>query len=209
VALQWLTNKEKKLLRVPQTLLTAKLHEEDYPGIFKSISGLVFLGTPHRGSNSQSKASLIASIATAVGFGKKSQILNVVDKDSESLSDLVHDFTRAVITRNIDIFCFFEQHASDISKVLKPRGADWISYKVNIGMPFSRIKTCLRISQEMMVDEHSATLDGFAKLGLACDHFQMSHYVSAADSNYCYIRAEIKRIVDAAPDRLSKKILGT
>lgn len=113
-----------------QAVLSAKLHDEDYPVIFESIGGVVFLGTPHRGSDSQSKASLIASIATAVGFGKKSQILNVLEKDSEPLSDLVHDFTRTAITANIDLCCFFEQHASDISKIVKPKRAKWISYKV-------------------------------------------------------------------------------
>jgi hypothetical protein len=65
-----------------------------------------------------------------VGLGTKSQVLRVVEKDSEFLSDLVHDFTRAAVASNIHIFCFFEQHASDTTKILGLKRAKFISYKV-------------------------------------------------------------------------------
>lgn len=84
----------------------------------------MFLGTPHRGSNSHSKASVIASIAAAVSLGEHSSLLKAVDKDSEMLADLLHDFTRTVNTISIPIFCFFEQHKSEVSKVLKFKGSD-------------------------------------------------------------------------------------
>ncbi|PGH18658.1 hypothetical protein AJ80_04405 [Polytolypa hystricis UAMH7299] len=164
---------------IEKALLLAKLHEEDYPGIFKCTSGIVFLGTPHRGSSFQSPASVIASVASALGLGKKSQILSVLEKDSESLADLVYDFARTVRTGNIEIFCFFEQRESDVSKIVKPQSLDWISYKVIIGRSFSRSSSA------------------YSSVG-----------INAADSNYCYIRAEIKRIVDSAADKSSKPIQG-
>lgn len=102
-----------------QALVSAKLHEEDYPFVIKSVAGIVFLGTPHRGSNSQSKASVIASIASSVALGEYSSMFKVLDKDSEILADLLHDFTRTVTTIGIQIFCFFEQHKSDVARVLK------------------------------------------------------------------------------------------
>lgn len=103
--------------------MSAKLHEEDYPCIIRSVAGIIFLGTPHRGSNSHSKASVIASIASAVSLGEQSSLLKAVEKDSEMLADLLHDFTRTVNTISIPLFCFFEQHKSDVAKVIRFKGS--------------------------------------------------------------------------------------
>lgn len=115
-----------------QALVSAKLHEEDYPSIIRSVAGVAFLGTPHRGSNSQSKASVIASIASSVALGEHSNLLKVLAKDSEILADLLHDFTRTVTTIGIPLFCFFEQHKSDIAKVLKFKGSKMLMPGVKV-----------------------------------------------------------------------------
>jgi len=121
-----------QVANIQQALVSAKLHEEDYPCIVRSVAGIIFLGTPHRGSNSQSKASLIASIASAVSLGEHSSLLKVVEKDSEMLVDLLHDFTRTVNTISIPLFCFFEQHKSDIAKILRFRGSKLIMPSVKV-----------------------------------------------------------------------------
>ncbi len=113
-----------------QAIIHAKLHDKDYHDLVKAVAGVVFLGTPHRGSNSQSKASLIAAIASAVHCGVQSSLLKAVEKDSEMLSDLLHDFTRTANIQSIPLFCFFEQHESDIGKILKPKRLPWPTYKV-------------------------------------------------------------------------------
>lgn len=117
--------------------MSSKLHEEDYFSIIRSTAGVVFLGTPHRGSNSQSKASVIASIASALSLGEHSSLLKMVEKDSEMLADLLHDFTRTVNTISIPLFCFFEQHKSDVAKVLKFKGSKMLvpSIKVRSYVP--------------------------------------------------------------------------
>lgn len=116
--------------------MSAKLHEEDYFSIIRSTAGVVFLGTPHRGSNSQSKASVIASIASALSLGEHSSLLKMVEKDSEMLADLLHDFTRTVNTISIPLFCFFEQHKSDVAKVLKFKGS-------KILVPSVKVRSCV------------------------------------------------------------------
>ena len=113
-----------------QALVSAKLHLEDYPDVIKATAGVIFLGTPHRGSNSQSKAAVIATIVSALGCGENSNLLKAVEKDSEMLNDLLHDFTRTVNIAAIPLFCFFEQHKSDIAKVLKPKSFLTPTYKV-------------------------------------------------------------------------------
>jgi len=110
----------------------AKLHEEDYPSIFRSVAGVIFLGTSHRRSNSQLKASVIASIASAVSLGEHSSLLKVVAKDSEMLADLLHDFTRIVNTMSILLFCFFELHKFDVAKVLKFKGSKMLMSRVKV-----------------------------------------------------------------------------
>jgi hypothetical protein len=105
-----------------QALLSAKIHEDDYPDVAWSIAGIIFLGTPHRGSNYQSKASIIATIASIVGVGERSQVLKSIEKDSDTLTDMIHDFTRLANSSSIPLFCFFEQHKSDAAKLFRPKG---------------------------------------------------------------------------------------
>lgn len=118
--------------RYTKALVSAKLHKEDYPSVIRSVAGVVFLGTPHRGSNSQSKASVIASVASAVSLGEHSSLLKAVEKDSEMLADLLHDFTRTVNTMSIPLFCFFEQHKSDVTKVLKSKISKMVMPSVKV-----------------------------------------------------------------------------
>jgi hypothetical protein len=108
----------------------AKLHDEDYPNILRSVTGIIFLGTPHRGSQTQSKASIIARIASTLGQGEHSSLLKAVEKDSEMLNDLVHDFTRVVNKASIQLLCFFEQQKSDVAKILKPKSSGFLRHRV-------------------------------------------------------------------------------
>ena len=66
---------------------------------------------------------MIANIASAVSLGEQSSLLKAVEKDSEMLVDLLHDFTRTVNTISIPLFCFFEQHKSDVAKVIRFKGS--------------------------------------------------------------------------------------
>ncbi|MCJ1472419.1 hypothetical protein MMC13_001067 [Lambiella insularis] len=174
---------------IEKALVSAKLHEEDYPNIIRSVAGVIFLGTPHRGSNSQSKASVIASIASAISYGEHSSLLKVVEKDSEMLADLLHDFTRTVNTVSIPVFCFFEQHRSDVGKILKFKGSRILVPSI----------------KDAIVDEHSGCLDGFPKLGLASDHFRINRFADPEDANYRLVSEEVIRFVDAAPHRINSR----
>ena len=101
-----------------QALLAAKLHQSDYPNIFMSVVGCVFLGTPFRGTKSQSKASLLAEMAQTVGLGVNSGLVKLLKEGSEALSDLLDDFVTIAKEANMRLFCFFEQHESDMMSLL-------------------------------------------------------------------------------------------
>jgi hypothetical protein len=114
----------------PQAVVISKLHIEDFPGIIQSLAGILFLGTPHKGSKWQSSASIIASIASTLGFGEESLLLKVVQQDSEMLRDLIQDFTRTINRSSVPLFCFFEQQKSDITRLIKSKTSLIPAYKV-------------------------------------------------------------------------------
>ncbi|KAL8889355.1 MAG: hypothetical protein Q9192_006031 [Flavoplaca navasiana] len=127
-----------------------------------------------------------------MALGEHSNLLKVLDKDSEILADLLHDFTRTVNTVAIPLFCFFEQHKSDIAKVVKFRGA----------------KMLMPTLKNAVVDESSGCLDGHPKLGLASEHFRLNKFSTAQDSNYRLVCEEIVRMVEAAPMPLAQPSPG-
>lgn len=100
-----------------KALLFAKLRQSDFPDIFTRVVGSVFLGTPFRGTKSQSKASVFASLAKLFGLGENSNLLRLLKEDSETLRDLLHDFSLLATEAKMRMFCFFEQHESDLVKL--------------------------------------------------------------------------------------------
>lgn len=84
--------------------------------IFDATTGIVLLGTPHRGTDEMT-AGLLAEriIAQAVNVNPSS--LAVLRADSELVFDTVQDFASDAREREILIHCFFEQRASKVAKM--------------------------------------------------------------------------------------------
>ena len=82
-----------------------------------SVVGCIFLGTPFRGTKSQNKASLLADMAESVGLGSNSGLLKLLEQGSETLKDLLSDFSALAREVNMQLFCFFEQHESNITNL--------------------------------------------------------------------------------------------
>jgi hypothetical protein len=62
------------------------------------------------------------------------------------------------------------------------------------------------ISQDVMVDEVSACIDGFPKLGLASDHLNMNKFQSSQDNNYRLVSQEIRRLVDQSASSIQARL---
>lgn len=103
---------------IVKALLTAKLRQSEYPNVFMSVVGCVFLGTPFLGTKSQHKASVLAEMAQTVGLGMNSGLVKLLEEDSETLKDLLDDFVALAKEASMRLFCFFEQHESDMMKLL-------------------------------------------------------------------------------------------
>lgn len=84
--------------------------------------GVVFLGTPHRGTNAAKWGSIVAKTAKALGLKTENRILKVLEEDSESSRDLLYEFTLLANRASLTVLCFFEQHETDYGERF---GATW------------------------------------------------------------------------------------
>jgi hypothetical protein len=95
--------------------------------IARGTRAVMFLGTPHAGSNFTSWGTIIAK---ALGpLGSNSSILDEVAYDSTSLLDLHRDFT-SVMGDNIRVVNFFEQRKVCLFKVWFLQWNDFVSIMV-------------------------------------------------------------------------------
>ncbi|KAF9884479.1 hypothetical protein FE257_001740 [Aspergillus nanangensis] len=127
-----------------------------YGELSSCIRGIIFLGTPHKGSNKAKWADQARKFMT---FFKStnSELLKDLDEKSEKLAKIGDSFPTLLINRGkqsdtrIEIVCFYE------------------------GQP---------TVSGMIVDEDSATLPGYDKILLDANHSEMCKFASSTDSMY-------------------------
>ncbi|KAH7085259.1 hypothetical protein BKA63DRAFT_499273 [Paraphoma chrysanthemicola] len=171
-------------LVIQRALNLAKMQQNEYPGVFDSSVGIVFLGTPHRGTQSFTRSSaLFAAIAASSDVGRKleTEILKSLASEDGGLLDVTDDFVSICTDGRPMITCFFEQRPSKLGKIV---GRDDID--------------------EFVVDRKSATLDGHRKYGLESDHFSLNKFDGPNNSNYIQVLAEIRRFYDTALVRVAQ-----
>lgn len=115
---------------------------------------------------------VLAEMAETIGMGTPSGLLQVLEKDSEILATLLDEFALLAKEAQIRLFCFFEQEKSDLVGLFV-KGLTWKS-------------------QELIVDEASATITASEKLGLKSDHFHLNKYDGPKDGNFKYVSEEIR-----------------
>ena len=91
-----------------------------YEDIVKSTAGVVFLGTPHRGMSQAIEAFFLAGLASYIGSGVRSHLLEDIKPGSRMLDELVDQFARLARKLPMEIFCFFEQHKTDYLRPVRP-----------------------------------------------------------------------------------------
>ena len=75
--------------------------------VFKSTRGVVFFGTPHKGSNDAKWGQLIRSIASAA-FDTNDKIIRALEPDSELLDKLARDFQDILDEDNLKVCSLLE-----------------------------------------------------------------------------------------------------
>ena len=78
-----------------------------------STVGIVFLGTPHRGTHAANWGQILAAAGNFIGKEMEDAILKDLKEDSVVLKDVLHEFTTWLFDMSISTKCFFEQHKTD------------------------------------------------------------------------------------------------
>ncbi|OTA55630.1 hypothetical protein K449DRAFT_376402 [Hypoxylon sp. EC38] len=181
-------------LIIQQAYTIAKLHQidEDFLGIYDSITGIVFLGTPHHGVSDSSQLRTQSQLYNAIvnaNIQVQPNILHTIAHDNDVLVKCVHDFTRVVElldrSESPQLYCFFEQMESKIGQ--KARMPD--------------------LPPEFIVNETSGTLSGHPKEGLPLDHFSMNKFEDSRDGNYIPVSGRIRKMVKASKAIMERRKL--
>lgn len=88
-------------------MVSATRHNLEYTPIAQSTAGVVFLGTPHRGSRAATWGVLITSLAPP-SFVTEDRILKDLEAHSGTLTDRLHDFSRWLFSESVPVLCCYE-----------------------------------------------------------------------------------------------------
>ncbi|KAK3984467.1 hypothetical protein QBC44DRAFT_388270, partial [Cladorrhinum sp. PSN332] len=99
-------------LVIKDAIILANDHDKndgfrEFSEIFTSTIGVIFLGTPHRGSGLESLGQVVAKIAKAAWKQPNSELLRTLSTDSHVLEKQRDQFDR--VSKDLEIVCFAEQ----------------------------------------------------------------------------------------------------
>ena len=177
----------------------AKLLEHTWLGILDSTTGVVFMGTPHRGTGAiTSKGLVYAAIASNPFLQVDNTVLRALEAGNDVLMDVFGEFMFICNSRKagMSLCCFFEQRSSAVGKVIGNSHLE-----VSIGV-LHRCQAVTDLKQEFVVDKVSGCIEGYPKHGLPLDHFRLNKFSDPEDGNYRAVRDEIQRLVEEAPEKL-------
>ncbi|KAI1453137.1 hypothetical protein F4805DRAFT_387349 [Annulohypoxylon moriforme] len=183
-------------LVIQQAYTIAALHHKDENlfGIFDSVTGMVFLGTPHYGVHENFQRQMWEQIhikTNEENLQVQDNILHSLTSGNDLLAKCVLDFTRTVALeqqRAPRLFCFYEQKPSRIDLIF--------------GLP--------NIIQEFIVNGSSGILQGHPCECLPLDHFNLNKFKSNADDSYISVCREIMKMVKGSESiMISRKIART
>ncbi|KAG4443414.1 hypothetical protein IFR05_001093 [Cadophora sp. M221] len=97
-------------LIVKQAALLCEVNHGEFPLLASSLAGIVFLGTPHRGTSAPtgSVPASLAAVAAASGCGTHDQLQTAFEKENGPLASLAWEFARLAVVHHVPLFCFFE-----------------------------------------------------------------------------------------------------
>ena len=142
------------------------------------VTGIVFLGTPHKGSNFSLLAQMQISFGSwFTGTSTCPELIHIMNLDSSLLSYIQSSF------RDL-------RTASDLFKLRV-----WCFYE----------KKQIKVPPMLVVTERSACLDDSEPMGLDANHMELNKYGPGSDSNYeAVYRALVQSCTEAPAVTLSR-----
>jgi len=86
----------------------AQPYKQDLKTVYDSTRGIIFMGTPHRGSDYADWGIIVRNIAVAAGFDASDRILRDLKIDSPTLDTLSEDFAEMLKEETFEVFTFQE-----------------------------------------------------------------------------------------------------
>jgi hypothetical protein len=163
----------------------AKDNRQDFTLLYQLIRGIVFMGTPHRGSGAASLGSLCAAIAKSVGVSTNSRLVTSLKQDSDELTELSSDFRNC--SEHLKMLSFYElDRTSRFMK--KPVSTPPVAQGVYYMSP--------ETNTEQIVPKGSATLDRLNErtFGLQRNHQNIVKFSSAQSMACQGVMKEIKQL---------------
>ncbi|KAM3548408.1 hypothetical protein ARSEF4850_009431, partial [Beauveria asiatica] len=170
---------------IEQAIVSASRQDSEYSSIAQSTVGVVFLGTPHRGSPAASWGALIASLAPP-RLVTEDRLLKDLEEQSDSQADRLRDFSRWLFSESVPAVCAFEQLVTDYSS----RAGAVVKF---MGSP------------KLVVPESSACIDGHHKISLHTDHLKINKFYGADDPSFKLVYPQILRMAEGADETLNRR----
>lgn len=111
----------KNCVNTVQAIVLAKQSGNEQQDIYRSTTGMLFLGTPFRGAGGLSQAGILQAIQSQYNEDQvQGSNLNILELGNETLLDLMNDFSKTRKEANMaHVACFFEQKPSNVGAIYK------------------------------------------------------------------------------------------
>lgn len=106
-------------------MLMTALNLDDYKHVTDATVGIVFLGSPLKGTRLADWGHLVAIVGRELGYGSNPYVVGALREGEESMTDLLNNFTRWVQKKQVTVCCFFEAAPTSYSKRLPQWGQRW------------------------------------------------------------------------------------
>jgi len=158
-----------------EAVVLAQIHPEKYPFIKDSIKGILFLSTPHRGSESVEWPQLLAKILNASLYltaglhgSARTDLLKSLERNSKELRGISDNFSSQV--KCIKIISCYEQNKTTVGRALL----------------------------SLIVDENTGVLGWPGEIQhpmMGCDHHTVCRFSDEDDQRYLIILHEIQTML--------------
>lgn len=166
-----------------KALVIAHEREERYKLLLRDVYGVMFMGTPHRGSDSAFWGSIFGSMANVLTAGSlRTDLLQMLQPKTEFLGNICSEFVER--GKSLHIFTVYER--------LKIKGLPGSGLVL-----ISSLRFMLTLK---VVDEHSAVMNlpNEVAIPIEADHRSMCRFGNRNSEKYRMVCDCLKELVDGA-----------
>ncbi|KAK8070429.1 hypothetical protein PG997_010632 [Apiospora hydei] len=108
--------------------------------------GIIFMGTPHQGSDATKYAELVVRVVTAILRQPNSQLVEALRRDSAILENQRSEFV--TVSKDLDVVCFREELPTEIGLIVPKDTAVYAGFKVREGGIYANHRDMTKFSSD-------------------------------------------------------------